>query len=103
MRRLSSVFLLLGGLMLLASFYLPWWRLASDDAGVTSYFGGEPGQTAGLPNLFSGNSEHPIDGWLASASIAAALLVVALAAQASVIIVRPALAPRLPVGSTGLA
>lgn len=94
--RVWSLGLLVGGLGLFASLYLPW-RTASCRA--EEYFGGQP--TCGLLNLFS--SQGSIDGIDTSVGDVAALFALAVAALAAAASIRPDLAPRLPLGQAAVA
>jgi hypothetical protein len=88
-----------GGLMLLASLYLPWQSAGScreEDYG----FGNQGGAVCGLLSLFSDG--RSIEGLSPEVGRAAALFALPLAAVAAAAWVRPSLAPRLPLGRCAL-
>jgi hypothetical protein len=84
-----------GGLLLLASLYLPWWRTSCESS---EYFQGE--STCGLLHLFSGTGSR--DGLSAEVGRAAALFALLSAVLAAAAWVRPGLARRLPLGRCAL-
>jgi hypothetical protein len=87
--------MLAGGLLLLASLYLPWWRTSCESS---EYFQGET--TCGLLHYFS--SSESTDGLWADVGRAAALFALLSAAVGAVAWVRPRLERRLPLGCCAL-
>jgi len=92
MRRSWSVVLLVGGLAIPASLYLPWKNAACGPG----CFGGQAGTVSGLLNLFAGGST--LHGWSSGIGEIAALAGLLLAAVAAAAVARPSLAHRLPLG-----
>src|SRR5712691_11847362 len=91
MRRLSSALLLVGGLLVLASLYLPWQEASCNSAQCG----------AGLLGGFVAETQS-VDGWSSQVGAATALVALLLAAVAGVALLRPWLATRLPLGLCAL-
>lgn len=89
-----------GGLLLLASLYLPWQSPASSSCSEQGYFGNQGDTVCGLLNLFSGG--RTIDGLSSEVGRAAALFGLLLVALAAAAWIRPRLASRLPLGRCAL-
>jgi len=96
MRRAGPLLLLTGGLLVLASLYLPW-QQTSRDSGHS--LAGEGGTVSGLLNRFA---TEAVDGWSSAVGEATALFAAALAALAAIALARPTLAARLPLGQCAL-
>lgn len=93
MRRPWSLLLLLpGGLVLLASLYMPWQEASCGPACLR----GQDGDVTGFLNLFSGNLS--VDGWSSGIGDAAALSALLLVGTAALALAHSSLASRLPLG-----
>jgi hypothetical protein len=91
MRRLSSALLLVGGLLVVASLYLPWQEASCNSAQCG----------AGLLGGFVAETQS-VDGWSSQVGAATALVALLVAAVAGVAVLRPWLANRLPLGLCAL-
>ena len=91
MRRIWSLLLPAGALLLLASFYLPWQEPSLGDSG---------GVVAVLSGSFA--ASNGIDGWSSGVGPAAGLVTFLLAAAAAFAVARPRLSARLPLGRCAL-
>jgi hypothetical protein len=94
---------LAGSLALVVSLYMPWQEVSTPTSATPSQFGGTGGGgVGGLPNLFSGGANLNVEGWSLGVSGPAALSALLLATLLVVVLVRPVLLNRLPIGLCGL-
>ena len=91
-----ALVLLLGGVLLLVSLYLPWQRVSLD----RSYFENEGGAVEALLQLFAGADS--LDGWKSAVAPATALAALLLVGLSAVAWARPLIADRLPLGRSAL-
>ncbi len=96
--RIPLYMLLASALVFLASLFLPWRE--STVSSRNFLFSTSPVQ--GLLTQFAGGTGR-VDGWIAIAGDIAVLLVVAIVLAAVVVLRRPQLATRLPIGGLGVA